>query len=168
MRRMRKAWHVAGGVLALAAAFWLDGASVAAQSGEQGSELTYARDVAPIIQEKCQECHMRNSIGPFSLTTYDEVRRYGRRIRDAVSDRIMPPWHLNRTVGIQEFKNDRGLTDEQIHTIVAWIDGGMARGNDAELPAPREFPDYNQWQFQKLYGEPDLVVASEPFTLDAA
>ena len=165
MRRMRERYIIGGSFLGEALGLGLGAGSAVAQS--EGTEMTYARDVAPIIQEKCQECHMPNSIGPFPLTNYEEVTRRSRMIRAAVASREMPPWHVNRTVGIQEFKNDRGLTNDQIHTIVSWIDGGMPRGNDADLPAPREYPDYNQWQFQKTYGEPDLVVASEPFTLEA-
>ena len=99
-------------------------------------EVTYARDVAPIIQENCQQCHMEGSIAPIHLTNYDEARRYARRIRTKVTDRVMPPWHLDRTVGIQEFKNDRSLTDEEIETIVTWVDNGTPFGDETDLPAP--------------------------------
>jgi hypothetical protein len=129
--------------------------------------VTYARDVAPIIQENCQECHMEGSIAPIQLTTYDEVRRYSRRVRENVADRVMPPWHIDRTVGIQRFKNDRGLTDEEIGTILAWIDGGTPFGDAADLPEPPEFPDPNEFRFADDFGPPDLVVQSEPYTLEA-
>ncbi|HET9947335.1 MAG TPA: cytochrome c [Longimicrobiales bacterium] len=152
--------------LALAAAVAALPRPVTAQEVHE-AEVTYARDVAPIIQQKCQECHMPNSIGPFSLTNYDEVRRRGRMIREAVQDRVMPPWHVNRTVGIQHFKNDRGLTDEQIQTIVAWVDQGMPFGDEDDLPPPVEYPDAREWQFADQFGPPDLVVKSEPFTLEA-
>jgi mono/diheme cytochrome c family protein len=168
MGEMRMRLRIGGGTLAggaIACALLL-GASAQVASAQSG-EVTYARDVAPILQAKCQECHMPNSIGPFSLTNYDEVRRRARGIRAAVEDRIMPPWHINPTVGVQHFKNDRGLTDEQIQTISAWIDNGMPRGDEADLPAPREFPDFTQWQLAHQFGEPDLVVQSEPFTLEA-
>jgi hypothetical protein len=141
--------------------------AVVAPSVASGQAVTYARDVAPIIQAKCQECHMPNSIAPFSLTNYEEVRRRAGMIRTAVVDRVMPPWHLNPTVGIQHFKNDRSLAEEQIATIVAWVDGGMPMGDEADLPAPRAFPDYTTWQFKDQFGEPDLVVRSEPYSLDA-
>lgn len=154
------------GALALAGAQALWGAPLVAQAAN-GAEVTYARDVAPIVQEKCQECHMENSIAPFPLTNYDEVRRRARMIRSRVEARIMPPWHINPTVGIQEFKNDRGLTDEQIETIVQWVDAGMPFGDEADLPPPREYPDWNEFQLASEYGEPDLVVKSEPFTLEA-
>ncbi len=163
MRRMKDLKWIGGGAVGL-----MVGLGMYAQQAEaQSDELTYARDVAPIIQEKCQECHMENSIAPFPLTNYDEVRRRARMIRSRVEDRIMPPWHLNRTVGIQHFKNDRGLTDEQIGVITTWVDNGMPFGDEADLPAPREFPDYNEFQLAKIFGEPDLVVESEPYTLEA-
>ena len=75
------------------------------------------------------------SIAPFPLTNYDEVRRRARMIRSRVEDRIMPPWHLNRTVGIQQFKNDRSLTDEQIETIALWVVSGAQMGDAADMPA---------------------------------
>jgi hypothetical protein len=73
--------------------------------------VTFARDVAPIIQQKCQVCHQPNSIAPMALVTYDDARKYARRIRTKVAARLMPPWHIDRTTGIQLFKNDRSLTD---------------------------------------------------------
>ena len=99
-------------------------------------EPTYARDVAPILQAKCQVCHQPGSIAPMSLMTFEAVKRYAPRIREKVSQRIMPPWHIDRSVGIQEFKNDRGLTDEELETLVAWLDGDMPFGDEADLPPP--------------------------------
>lgn len=164
MRRMKDCYRMGRGVLGLVVGLGLFASHAAGQSVD---EVTYARDVAPIIQENCQECHMENSIAPFPLTSYEEVTRRARMIRSRVEDRIMPPWHIDTTVGIQEFKNSRGLTDEQIETITTWVDNGTPFGDEADLPAPREFPDYDQWQFAELYGEPDLVVESEPYTLAA-
>jgi hypothetical protein len=80
----------------------------------------------------------------------------------------MPPWHIDKTVGIQKFKNDRSLTDEQIATIVNWIDDGTPRGNAADEPPPREFADPNRWQLaEKMGGPPDLIIRSTPYTLAA-
>ena len=138
---------------------------VVAQDGHD--KVTYADDVAPILQEKCQVCHQPNSIAPMSLLTYDEARAHAGLIRLRVSERSMPPWHIDRTVGIQHFQNDRGLTDEQIETIVSWVDGGMERGDPANEPPPKQFPDPNRWQLADRFGEPDLIIKSEPFTLEA-
>ena len=102
-----------------------------------------------------------------SLLTYEQVRRYAPRIRTKVENRIMPPYHINRTVGIQDFKNDRGLTDEQIETIVSWVDQGGVYGDAADEPPPMQFPDPNRWQLAGEFGEPDLIVRSEPFSLAA-
>ena len=102
-----------------------------------------------------------------SLTSYEAVRRYGPRIRDQVAARVMPPWHIDRSVGIQEFKNDRGLTDGELATLVAWLDGDMPFGDEADMPPAPVFPDGSEWQFAEQFGEPDLVVRSEPYTLAA-
>ena len=134
---------------------------------EAGQQVTYARDVAPILQQKCQVCHQPNSVAPMSLLTYDQVRAYAPLIRMKVEARIMPPYHINRTVGIQDFKNDRGLTNEQIETIVSWVDQGAVYGDAADEPAPMQFPDPNRWQLADEFGEPDLIVRSDPFSLAA-
>ena len=149
------------GVMALVAT---PAADLMAQEADQ---VTYARDVAPILQEKCQVCHQPNSVAPMSLLTYEQVRTYAPLIKVKVADRIMPPYHINRTVGIQDFKYDRGLTDEQIETIVSWVDQGAVYGDAADEPAPMEFPDPNRWQLADEFGEPDLIIESEPFSLAA-
>ncbi len=151
---------IAFGVMAMVA---LPAADLVAQD----AEVTYARDVAPILQEKCQICHQPNSVAPMSLLTYEQTRRYASRIKTKVEDRVMPPYHINRTVGIQGFKNDRGLTDEQIETIVSWVDQGAVYGDAADEPPPMEFPDPNRWQLADQFGEPDLIIKSEPYTLAA-
>jgi len=133
----------------------------------QDAEVTYARDVAPILQQKCQICHQPNSVAPMSLLTYEQVRTYAPLIKMKVANRIMPPYHINRTVGIQGFKNDRGLTNEQIETIVTWVDQGAVYGDAADEPPPMEFPDPNRWQLADRFGEPDLIIKSEPYTLAA-
>ena len=101
---------------------------------------TFTKDVAPIFQAKCEACHRAGSIAPMSLVTFQESRPWARSIRERVSTRQMPPWHLDRTVGITEFKNDRSLTQDQIDTVVAWVDGGSPMGNAADMPAPVEWP----------------------------
>ena len=104
------------GVLTLAITFAIGGGDVVAQESLE-DDVTYARDVAPILQQNCQVCHQPGSIAPISLMTYDDARRYARRIRSKVAERSMPPWHIDRSVGIQDFKNDRGLTDAECFHI---------------------------------------------------
>ena len=129
-------------------------------------DVTFARDVAPILQQKCQTCHRPGTVAPMSLLTYEDARPWARAIKDRVSQRIMPPWPLDTTIGIQEFKNDISLTDEQITTIVQWVDAGAPRGDPADLPPPVEFPDLDQWSYEKVFGRPpDLVVTSPPYTV---
>lgn len=134
-----------------------------AASAQEGGEVTYARDVAPIVQQNCQVCHREGAIAPFALDDYDDVRRYARRIRQAVDDRLMPPWHLNPHIGIQDFKNDRSLEEHEIETILAWIDAGMPEGDPAELPAPVEFPSGEDFLLSQKLGPPDLVILTDPF-----
>lgn len=151
--------------LALIAALSIAG-RVAGQVGE-GDAVTFSRDVAPIFQEKCQECHQDGSIAPFSLITYQDARKYASRIRDRVSRRIMPPWHLNPTLGIQHFKNYRGLSDQEINTIVSWIDQGTPEGNPADLPAPVTFPKGDKFLMLDKLGPPDLIIKTKPFDVPA-
>jgi carboxymethylenebutenolidase len=102
-----------------------------------------------------------------SLLTYGEVRPWARAIKDRVVSLEMPPWHIDRTVGIQSFKNDRSLRQEQIDTIVKWVDGGAPLGDRADLPPPVEWPDPEAWRLSDRFGAPDLVVASAPYTVAA-
>jgi hypothetical protein len=135
-------------------------------SAEKGSdEVTFAKHIAPMLQQKCQVCHQPGSIAPMSLMTYDDVREYAAKIKDRVTARVMPPWHIDRTVGIQEFKNDRGLTDDQVTTFVRWIDSGMPFGRQQDLPVAVKFPDPAGWQLAQQFGDPDLVLKSPRYTM---
>src|SRR5919206_3364139 len=99
------------------------------------AEVTFAKDVAPIFQEKCQECHRKGTAAPMSLVTYEETRPWAKAIRERVITRNMPPWHIDQTVGIQHFQNDRSLSDAQIATIVRWVDSGAPLGDPKAMPA---------------------------------
>src|SRR5208283_3726164 len=88
------------------------------------STPTFAKDIAPILQEKCQDCHRTGSMAPMSLVTYEETRPWAKSIKERVVTRNMPPWHLDKTVGIQQFQNDMSLSDDQIAMIARWVDGG--------------------------------------------
>src|SRR5262245_2170842 len=91
--------------------------------------FTSKRVVARIFQEKCEACHRTDSIAPMSLETYEQARPWAKSIRERVITRQMPPWHIDKTVGIQKFKNDRSLSDAQIDTIVKWVDAGASKGD---------------------------------------
>jgi hypothetical protein len=130
---------------------------------------TFAKNVATIFQEKCEACHRPDSIAPMSLVTYEEVRPWARSIRSRVSIRQMPPWHIDKTIGIQDFKNDRSLSDGEIDTIVRWVDGGAPKGDPQDMPPPKQWPSEQGWNFAKQFGqtEPDLVIKSLPWTQKA-
>ena len=136
---------------------------------ETNTTPTFTKDIAPIFQEKCESCHRPESIAPMSLVTYEESRPYARAIKDRVVSRQMPPWHIDKTLGIQKFKNDRSLSDEQIDAIVRWVDGGMPKGDMKDMPAPVKWPNEQGWNFAALFGqtEPDLVIRSTPYTQKA-
>jgi len=140
-----------------------------ARAAEPVTAPTFTKDIAPIFQEKCEACHRPDSIAPMSLKTYAEVRPWARSIKQRVSTRQMPPWHIDKTVGIQKFKNDRSLSDEQIDTIVRWIDAGAPQGDAKDMPPAKTWPEDQGWNFAALFGqkEPDMVVESYPFTMKA-
>jgi len=134
----------------------------------QSKQVTFSKDVAPIMQAKCQSCHEPGSIGPMSLITYQDVRPWARAIRERVSSRQMPPWHIDRSVGVQKFQNDLSLSDEQLETIVSWVDQGAPQGNPADMPPPRPVVTTLYWQGERDgYGPPDLVVKSPEYTMPA-
>jgi hypothetical protein len=127
--------------------------------------VTFTKDVAPILQAKCQDCHQPGSIAPMSLITYEEARPWVRDIREKVAQREMPPWHIDKSVGIQKFKNDFSLSDEQIATIVKWVDEGAPKGDPADMPPPKKLADPNAWRgVVDGLGQPDLVITSPSWT----
>ena len=137
-----------------------------ATPSEDDDAITFTKDVVPILQVKCQECHKPDAIAPMSLLTYEDVRAFLGPIRKALVARRMPPWHIDRTVGIQHFMNDRSLTENELATIVRWIDEGAPMGDPADMPLPREFADPREWRLADEFGEPDLIVRSEPYTVE--
>jgi mono/diheme cytochrome c family protein len=115
--------------------------------------VTFTKDVAPILYKSCVECHRPTMFAPMSLLTYDDARPYARSIKQRVVSRIMPPWGADPAHG--EFKNDPRLSQAEIDTIAAWVDGGAAKGNDADLPKAPQFAE--GWTI----GKPDAVFTME-------
>ena len=128
---------------------------------------TFAKDVAPIFQEKCQNCHRQGAMAPMSLVTYEEVRPWAKSIRQRVATRQMPPWHLDPTVGIQKFANDISLSSSQISTITRWVDAGAPLGDPKDMPPAKQWPNEDGWQLAKQFGQPDLILKSDTFTVAA-
>jgi len=136
-------------------------------ASEPGKTPTFTKDVAPIFQAKCESCHRPDSIAPMSLVTYKDARPWARSIAQRVKGRQMPPWHIDKTVGIQHFKNDRSLSDAQIATIVDWVTAGAPEGNPSDMPPPVVWNDDSKWNFASKYGPPDLVIKSPDYTMPA-
>ncbi len=129
--------------------------------------VTFTKDIVPIFQEKCQDCHRKGSMAPMSLVTYEETRPWAKSIRQRVALRQMPPWHIDKTVGVTHFANDRSLNDVQVATIVRWVDAGAPMGNPKDMPAAKQWPAENEWQAEKVLGPPDFVIKSDPYTMAA-
>ena len=122
-------------------------------------DVTFSRDIAPILQRSCQNCHNPVGVAPMPLVAYQDVRRFSRRIKErtAIRDRAgaMPPWYVEKNIGIQEYKQDTSLNDEEVAMIAAWADNGSPEGDPADLPPAREFDDSGEWTIR-----PDIVVTS--------
>ena len=146
--------------LAIAAAMLF---SVVDALGADSKEVTFSKDVAPILQRACQNCHRPGSIAPMSLLTYKDARPWARSIKTKVALRQMPPWHIDRNVGVSKFKDDPSLSDADIATISAWVDAGSPEGDPADMP-PRQFTDLDKWHI----GKPDIIVSMKnPYMLKA-
>jgi hypothetical protein len=129
----------------------------------QTQQVTFTKDVAPILQRSCVACHRPGEMAPMSLMTYEDARPWAKAMKTRVAAREMPPWHIDRTIGIQKFKNDPSLSDAEIATIVKWADSGAPRGNPADMPKPREFAGASDWQFK-----PDLVIKYPAYKVPAS
>src|SRR6476619_2150894 len=125
----------------------------AAAFAEVPKSPTFTKDIAPIFQEKCEACHRPDSIAPMSLKDFTEVRPWVRSIRARVADRQMPPWQIDRNVGVQKFKNDRSLTDDQVATILRWADAGAPQGDSKDMPSAKTWPEDQGWNFAALFGQ---------------
>ncbi len=122
---------------------------------------TFTKDVAPIFQKHCQSCHHEGTVAPMSLMTYKDARPWARAIKERVLMRDMPPWHLDKTVGIRRYKNDISLTDREIDTIAKWVDAGAPEGDAADMPKMLTFASEDEW----FIGKPDLLVTTSDFTM---
>lgn len=136
-----------------------------AQAGQQ-EQVTFTKHIAPILHRSCINCHRPGSMAPMSLVNYEDVRPWARAIKQKTSrppddPERMPPWFIEKNVGIQKFKDDPSLTAEEIALIARWADGGAPRGNPSDRPAVN-LAD-RAWSI----GTPDLIVSSPAKTLPA-
>ena len=155
------------GATLLAAALWLPGTATAGE--QQVAAPTFSKDVAPIFQAKCEACHRPDSIAPMSLVKYTEARPWARSIKARVLEHQMPPFQIDRTVGVTKFKNDESLSDAELNTIVKWVDSGAPQGDAKDLPPAKTWPSDQGWNFARQFGQsaPDLIVKSHEFTMPA-
>ena len=113
-----------GNTTVLASATAASPANRPAAADVAAASVTFAKDVAPILQKNCQQCHQSGAIGPMPLTTFEEVRPWARAIKQKVVAGEMPPYRYDRDVGIQKLKNDLRLSEQDIQTIARWVDAG--------------------------------------------
>lgn len=138
--------------------------------------VTYHKDIAPILRENCVNCHTTTGMAPMALTSYQEVRRWATRIKERTSIRdrrgAMPPFFVERNIGIQEFRDSEYLRDEELAKIQAWVDNGAPEGNPGDAPAALALGESNEastpstggavpWEL----GEPDMIVSMDPVTM---
>jgi mono/diheme cytochrome c family protein len=153
----RKQWQI----VALLAASCLSAGLVnlfSIPASASKATVTFAKDVAPILQQRCEECHHAGGVAPMAFTTYEAARPWAKAIKEKVVKREMPPFHATGPVG--RYLDDPRLTDAEIATITQWVEGGAAKGNAKDMPAPRVWK--NDWQL----GQPDLVLkVKQAYTL---
>jgi hypothetical protein len=158
---LRLTLAVAGGVLILTASSMVVPTALRAASPTAPSDATFSKDIAPILQRSCQNCHRPDGVAPMSLMTYDETRPYAKAIKQRTSigphAGVMPPWYMEKNIGIQKFKDDPSLSDDEIALIGRWVDAGAPQGNPADLPPARQFDDLTKWSI----GTPDLVIKTQ-------
>lgn len=159
--------QVARGLLGFTASALLGLQGQALAQASHADSPTYNDGVGKILNENCVVCHREGGIGPMQLTNYDQVRPWAPLIQLKVANREMPPYAYDHGVGIQDLEGDWRLKQEDIDTIVAWVNQGSPLGDAdlvVEMPA---LPDPNAWSFSSEYGQPDMIVASQPMDIPA-
>jgi len=119
------------------------------EDSDEAAAITFCKDVAPILQKKCENCHHAGTAAPFTLSTYDDAANWSAMIREVVLDRRMPPWHADPRYG--EFGNCRTLSADELDKLISWIDNGTPEGDKKDLPEPIAYTE--GWQIDK----PDFV-----------
>jgi mono/diheme cytochrome c family protein len=130
-------------------------------NGPSTKNVTFNKEIAPILFKSCAECHRPGEAAPFSVLTYKDVRPWAKSIKEKVVSRQMPPWHADPHVG--RWANDPRLTQAQVDTIAAWVDSGAPEGNPKDLAPPPQFVE--GWGI----GKPDVVIQMpEEYTIEAS
>ena len=153
---MKKLTLITSASLFVFAALTISPAS--SHTGSDKTPVTFTKDVAPILQKRCEECHRDGGVAPMAFTTYEQARPWARSIKEKSVSREMPPFHAAGAVG--RYQDDPRLTDAEIATITRWVDGGAPRGDKRDMPAARV------WKTEWKNGQPDLVLkVQRPYTV---
>ena len=143
------------------------GAHARAEPAAASAEVTFTKDIAAILQRSCQNCHRPDGVAPMSLVTYEDVRPWAKSIKQRTGigphAGVMPPWYVEKNVGIQNYKDDPSLSAAEIARIARWADNGAPQGNPADMPPPRRFQSLDTWTI----GQPDLVVTTKEILVKA-
>ena len=135
--------------------------SLPALAAASGKEVTYHKEVLPILQKRCQGCHRPGEVAPMSFLTYNDARPWAKAIKEAVLLKKMPPWFADPAHG--KFENNRSLTSAEAETLVAWADGGAREGDPQDAPQPLVFTDgWNMGKPDTVLELPDSVVRPKP------
>ena len=169
MTRANKSGLLLGVSAALACAVVAVAPHLQAQAAQtpKAPEVTFTRDIAPILQRSCQNCHRPGGGGPMSLITYEDVRPWARAIKQRTGigphAGVMPPWYMEKNIGIQKYKDDPSLSAAEIAMVAKWADSGAPRGNDADMPPAKVWADNSVWRI----GTPDLIVKTKDIVVKA-
>lgn len=129
---------------------------------------TYVDNIASIINDNCVVCHREGGIGPMSFETYEQVRPWSPLIQYKVANRQMPPYAYDQHIGIQNLEGDWRLSQEDIDSIVSWVNNGSPYGNRDIAVQPAKLRDLGSWNFEEDFGAPNLIVASSPYDIPAS
>ncbi len=133
-----------------------------AEAEDQAAALTFHKDIEPILQQRCQQCHREGQVGPMPFTTFAETKAFSEMVLEVILDKRMPPWPAESP---HKFKDDLRLTAAERDTLIAWLRGGMKQGNPEDAPAPMKWPETKEWTI----GEPDFVYEMpEPYPVPAS
>ena len=162
-------WVIGPGLAAAIAAGYVASSPLEAQqqAEDAANQVTYARDIAPILQRSCENCHRPGGGGPMPLTTFEEVRPWARAIKQRTGigphAGVMPPWYMEKNIGLQKYKDDPSLSAQEVAKVARWADSGAPRGNPADMPPAKQYADANTWRI----GTPDLIVRTKNILVKA-
>ena len=128
---------------------------------------TYTAEVAKIINNNCVVCHRAGGIGPMSFETYEQVRPWAPLIQMRVANREMPPYAYDHGIGIQDLQGDWRLSQDEIDTVVEWVNAGAQYGNQDIIVQPANLPDPEAWNFEGDFGQPNLIIPSVAIDIPA-